>query len=102
MNKASNFYIKNQEYSWINEFKEESAQYGSLRWAAELRANEYGQNKIAVPVGGGIEGNRIWMHLRQPRKSPPDIFIKPYQNISNPSVLNFRNNKYLSQLKKRL
>ena len=80
MNRSNYFYIKNQEYSYINQLKEESMQFGALRWASELRSNEFEQNKISVPIGGGIEGSKIWMHLRKPKKSPPDMFAKPFSN----------------------
>ena len=75
-------------------------QYGSLRCTAELRANKFGINKVVVPIGVGFEGNRIWMHLKQPKRNPLEVFLKPDQNLENTNNLNFRNSKYFNQLKK--
>lgn len=69
---------------------------------SELRGNNFGYNKVAVPIGTAIEGNRIWMHLRQPKRAQPEIIINPEQDFKNNCTLNFRNSKYFNQLKKNM
>ena len=73
--------------------KEESAQYGSLRWIAELRMNEFGSNPVAVPAGYQSDFQRIWMQLKQPKRDPPEISTNPDRDDLTANYKNYRKTK---------
>ena len=58
--------LNNQILDTFENLKDESIQYGSLKWMAYLRNNEFGVNKLAVPIGSRVPGTQIWMQIRQP------------------------------------
>jgi len=51
MNRSDDYIVKQQEIKYLTSLQEESTQYGSLRWMAELRGDANGLNSVVTPIG---------------------------------------------------